>query len=227
MSNLSLMNHPNLVVVHYNSYAGGKFWINCLSHHKQALPGLCVAAPRHTVDLWLLDDLNSAQIQQHKIDRINSAIPAGEFMHKWTQHELGCSQFWGNTLGNLLENSNDISSNAIQLLDQYKCFIVNHRPQDHWVEEIRNKFPLAQHVLLTNASNFQHVSMNKKQRDPWPLRVDTTSKLDAFLLDVDNTYMNVDLTIDHVKDCLQYLGLSTELDPNIHSFVKRYFDLHQ
>jgi hypothetical protein len=42
------MDHPNLVVVHYNQYAGGKFFINCLAHHEQVLPGLLeiVAAGR-------------------------------------------------------------------------------------------------------------------------------------------------------------------------------------
>jgi hypothetical protein len=69
--------------------------------------------------------------------------------------------------------------------------------------------------------------MDKKQTDTWPLRYDTSSTLDAFVVDVDNIYMNVDLTINRVKECLEYLGLDSELDPNIHSFVTRYFDLHE
>ena len=69
--------------------------------------------------------------------------------------------------------------------------------------------------------------MSIKQSDPWPLRYDVPTNLDAFVVDVDNTYMNVNCTIDCVKDCLQYLGLSIELDPNIYNFVKQYFDLHR
>ena len=227
MSNLSLMNHPNLVVVHYNSYAGGKFWINCLSHSPDALPGLCVATPQHTADLWLLDNLDAGEIQHRKIARINSTLPTAELMHEWCQIELGCAQFWGTSLYEFLNGDHVVPDTTIQLLDRYRCFIVNHRPQDSDVEEIRNKLPCARHVLLNNADNFQRTSMDKKQIDPWPLKYDTSSALDAFVVDVDNTYMNVDQTINRVKECLEYLGLDSELDPNIHSFVTRYFDLHE
>ena len=85
------MNHPNLVVVHYNSYAGGKFWINCLSHHMQAIPGLCVATPEHTHDLWLLDNLDAVEIQSRKIARINSTLPPKDKLTKWCMFELGCA----------------------------------------------------------------------------------------------------------------------------------------
>ena len=228
MSNLSLMNHPNLVVVHYNSYAGGKFWINCLSHSFHAVPGLCVAAPKHISDLWLLDNLDSIEIQQRKIERINSTLPPAELMYDWCQSELGCAQFWGNTLRPLLNQDNIvIPDTTIQLLNQYRCFIVNHQPDNITTKKICDQLPNTQHILLKNAKNFQHVSMSRKQLNPWQLTYDTTSEIDAFVVDVDNTYMNVDRTIARVKECLQYLGLSTELDPNIHSFVTEYFDLHQ
>jgi hypothetical protein len=228
MTAIDQMNHPNLVVVHFNPYAGGKFWINCLSHHARAIPGLCVAVPKHDVDLWLLDDLDPQEIQRRKIDRINSSLPSAELMLKWCQDELGCAQFWGDSLRTLLINDNiTVPDKSIHLLNQYCCFIVNHQPNDVECERISKRLPNARHILLTNADNFQQVSMAKKQSDPWPLKYDTTSDLDAFVVDVDNTYMNVDRTIDRVKDCLQYLGLSTELHPNIYNFVKRYFDLHR
>jgi hypothetical protein len=227
MSDLSLMNHPNLVVVHFNPYAGGKFWINCVSHSPWALPGLSVASPKYTTDLWLLDDLDADEIQRRKIARIHSTLPERSQMYNWCQSELGCNQFWGDTLRNLLfENKNIIQDTAIQLLDRYRCFIVNHQADDVACKKIFNLFPRAQHILLSNADNFQQNSMAIKQSDPWPLKYDIPTNLDAFVVDVDNTYMNVDLTIARVKDCLQYLGLSTELDSNIHSFVTRYFELH-
>ena len=229
MSAALLMDHPNLVVVHYNSYAGGKFWINCLSHSRYAVPGLCVAEPHHTSDRWLLEDLDADKIQSRKIARINSTLPPIDNLKKWCTFELGCAQFWGCNLSKLLNNTGTVTNTAIQLLDQYRCFIVNHQPQDFVIEEICNKLPRARHVLLTNANNFQRTSVNKKQTDTNTdsLRFDTTSNINAFVVDVDNIYMNVDRTINCVKKCLEYLGLSTELDPNIHSFVTRYFDLHQ
>jgi len=226
MSNLSLMNHPNLAVVHYNSYAGGKFWINCLSHSPQAVPGLCVAEPQHTVDLWLLDNLSTEEIQRQKIDRINSTLPTAELMHEWCQIELGCAQFWGNSLYEFLTQDYVIPQTTIQLLDRYQCFIVNHRPQNEIAKEICSQLSNAKHILLNNANNFQNISMSRKQLNPWKLTYNTTSEIDAFVVDVDNTYMDVDRTINRVKECLEYLGLGTDLDPNIHSFVKRYFDLH-
>jgi hypothetical protein len=230
MLNLSLMNHPNLVVVHYNPYAGGKFWINCLSHSRHAVPGLCVAGPQYTHDFWLLDDLGPEEIQQRKIARINSTLLPAERMHEWCRDELGCGQFWGCNLYELLHTKATVATTAIQCLDQYKCFLVNHRPEDCFFEEVCSKLPQAQHILLKNADNFQRISLNKKQLDRnlvHTLAFDTTPSLDAFVVDVDNTYMNVDFTINCVKECLEYLGLDTELDPNIHSFVTRYFDLHQ
>jgi hypothetical protein len=214
------------VVVHFNPYAGGKFWINCLSHHAQAIPGLCIGVPKHDVDLWLLAGLAPWETQQRKIHRINSSLPPINDIANWCHYELGCNQFWGDDLDNLF-NHPDIPHTSIQLLDRYRCFIVNHRPQESHVRELCRRLPRAQHVLLTNADNFQRVSMDKKQPNPWPLKYDTISNFNGFQVDVDNTYMNVELTIDRVKDCLEYLGLSTDLDLNIHDFVKRYFDLHR
>ena len=231
MSNLSFMNHPNLVVVHFNPYAGGKFWINCLSHQTQVIPGICTGISKHDVDRWLLDDSDPQEIQRRKIDRINSSLPPKDRLLNWCQYELGCAQFWGDTLGNWLFEDKNITQDqdtAIQLLDRYRCFIVNHQPEDSITNTICANLPKARHILLTNANNFQTVSMSKKQSNPWPLRYDTAlANIDAFVVDVDSTYMNVDRTIDRVKDCLQYLGLSTELDSNIHSFVTRYFELHR
>jgi len=227
MSNLSLMNHPNLVVVHYNSYAGGKFWINCLSHSRYAIPGLCVAEPQHTVDLWLLDDLDAEEIQRRKIARINSTLPPADLMHKWCQSELGCNQFWGYNFHEFLTQDLAIPKTTIQLLNQYRCFIVNHRPQNEIAKNICDQLPSAKHIILKNASNFQNISMSKKQSGPWTLTYDTTDEIDAFVVDVDNTYLDVDCTITRVKECLEYLGISTELDPNIHNFVTSYFDLHR
>lgn len=221
------MNHPNLVVVHYNSYAGGKFWINCLSHSPHAVPGLCVASPTYDVDLWLLDNLDNKELQRRKIARINSTLPPLDRMSQWCMFELGCAQFWGDTLANLLENNHTIPSTTIQILDQYRCFIVNHKPQNEIAKGICDQLPNAKHILLKNAHDFQNISMSRKQLDPWQMTYDTTSEIDAFEVDVDNTYMHVDRTIDRVKECLQYLGLDTELDSNIHSFVTRYFNLHR
>ena len=225
MTAIDQMNHPNLVVVHFNPYAGGKFWINCLSHHAQALPGLCVAVPTHDVDLWLLDDLDQSEIQRRKIDRINSSLPPIDNLVNWCQFELGCNQFWGNDLKGVLTPEYIIPHPSIQLLDRYRCFIVNHRTGTE-CNEISDQLHNARHIVLTNSKKFQRMSMSKKQPTPWPLQYATVSTPDAFVVDVDNTYMNVDRTIDRVKDCLEYLGLSTELDPNIYNFVTRYFELH-
>ena len=226
MSDLLLMNHPNLVVVHFNPYAGGKFWINCVSHSPWVLPGLSVASPKHTKDLWLLDDLDADEIQRRKIARINSTLPEHSKMYNWCQFELGCAQFWGSNLTGMTTQKYNMPHTSAQLLDRYRCFIVNHQADDVACEKIFNLFPRAQHILLSNANNFQQNSMAIKQSDPWPLKYDIPTNLDSFVIDVDNTYMNVDRTISRVKECLQYLGLSTELDPNIYNFVTRYFELH-
>jgi hypothetical protein len=227
MTAVDQMNHPNLVVVHFNSYAGGKFWINCLSHHAQVIPGLCVAVPKHDVDLWLLDDLGPEEIQRRKIDRINYSLPPADDLMNWCKYELGCDQFWGCELNALLTEEHTIPHTSIQLLDRYRCFIVNHQVDDITCRMIFDKLYNARHVVLNNATGFQSLSMTIKQPQPCELTYHVARDLDAFVVDVDDTYMNTPRTIERVKDCLQYLGLSTELDPNIDSFVRRYFDLHQ
>jgi hypothetical protein len=185
-----------------------------------------VAVPTHDVDLWLLDDLDFLEIQTRKIDRINSSLPPIDDLENWCQYELGCDQFWGNNLSMLLTQECAIPHTSIQLLDRYRCFIVNHQVDDFESKKIFNRLTRAQHIVLTNSDNFQQMSMTIKQFKPWPLKYDVPRNPDAFVVDVDNTYMNINRTIDRVKDCLQYLGLSTDLDPNICDFVKRYFDLH-
>jgi hypothetical protein len=76
------MDHPNLVVVHYNQYAGGKFFINCLAHHDQVLPGLCVAAPVHTYDHWIFESIDATEKTQRKISRMggNAVIGYRQFI---------------------------------------------------------------------------------------------------------------------------------------------------
>ena len=230
MTAIDQMNHPNLAVVHFNPYAGGKFWINCLSHHARAIPGLRVATPWHTEDLWLLDDLSHEEIQRRKIVCINSALPPAGQMNQWRYFELGCTYFWGDVLPKILEGNHTIPNPPMQLLNQYQCFIANHRTDTIGIKTTFDRFPNANHMLLTNAANFQQISRAKKQpsKRSWNLNWNDDIDIDdMFIVDVDNTYLDVERTIDCVKDCLEYLGLSTELDPNIHSFVTRYFDLHR
>jgi hypothetical protein len=227
---IARMDHPNLVVVHYNPYAGGKFFINCLAHHDQVLPGLCVAAPVHTYDHWIFEPLSAAEKTQRKIERINSTIPEQSRMHFWAQHELGCQQFWGWGFGKLWSQPVQANHYSLSLLKQHQCFIVNHgmnRKNHHMIKKI---WPQARHIVLYNESQFQQRAVQLKNHDPdfGHLKTEQLPRdLAAFYFDVDTNQFDKQAIINQTELCLAWLGLDTQLHSNIHHYIDRYFAIHQ
>ena len=226
---ITRMDHPNLVVVHYNQYAGGKFFINCLAHHDQVLPGLCVAAPVHTYDHWIFDPLDSEQKIQRKIARINSTIPERSHMHFWARDELGCQQFWGWGLGEIFDPTPITApAESLRLLNQYRCFIVNHVMDMGMYNKLKTLWPQAQHIVLHNEREFQSRAVSLKSPDYGPLKTaQLPQDLAAFYFDVDRTQFNQSAVIETTERCLKWLGLNISVNSNIHDYVERYFAIHQ
>lgn len=222
------MDHPNLVVVHYNQYAGGKFFINCLAHHDQVLPGLCVAAPVHTYDHWIFEPLGAEEKTQRKISRINSTIPEPTRMHFWAQHELGCQQFWGWGFGDLWSRPVQAVDYSLSLLHNHRCFIVNHVMNINEYNRIHELWPQAQHIVLHNEREFQQHAVQFKSPDYGPLKTaQLPQDLDAFYFDVDNTQFNSTAVIGATEQCLEWMGLDTTVNNNIYQYMERYFAIHQ
>ena len=225
---ITRMDHPNLVVVHYNQYAGGKFFINCLAHHEQVLPGLCVAAPVHTYDHWIFEPLDAEEKTQRKIGRINSTIPAPDRMQFWAQHELGCQQFWGWGFGDLWSRPVHAVDYSLSLLNSHRCFIVNHVMNINEYIRIQTLWPSAQHIVLHNESRFQQHAVQFKSPDYGPLKTAQLPRdLDAFYFDVDSTQFDALAVVNATGQCLEWMGLDTNVNNNIYQYMERYFAIHQ
>jgi hypothetical protein len=225
---ITQMDHPNLIVVHYNQYAGGKFFINCLAHHDQVLPGLCVAAPVHTYDHWIFEDLSLEQKIQRKINRINSTLPRPEELHGWSGYELGCYQFWGWGFGELWSVPVQAVDYSLRLLNDHKCFIVNHDMGLEHYHKIQHMWPRARHVILHNEIQFQQLSVQIKNPDYGPLFTTQLPRdLDAFYFDVDSSQFNHTAVVENTEQCLEWLELNTTVNSNIHNYIERYFAIHQ
>jgi hypothetical protein len=223
------MDHPNLVVVHYNQYAGGKFFINCLAHHDQVLPGLCVAAPVHTYDHWIFEPIDATEKTQRKISRINGTIPDRDRVQFWAQDELGCQQFWGWGLGQIFDPPViQAPAESLSLLQDYKCFIVNHVMDLSMYNRIQHLWPQAQHIILHNEREFQSRAVSLKSPDYGPLKTGQLPRdLGAFYFDVDGTQFNKAAVIENTEQCLKWLGLNINVNSNIDHYVERYFAIHQ
>lgn len=226
---IACMNHPNLVVVHYNQYAGGKFFINCLAHHEQVLPGLCVAAPVHTYDHWIFEPLSAEEKTQRKIARINGTIPDRAHLHEWAGNELGCQQFWGWGLGQIFDPPViQAPEESLRLLDEYRCCIVNHVMHISMYNRIKTLWPQARHIVLFNEKEFQQQAVKFKNPNYGPLKTaQLPQDLEAFYFDVDGNQFNEASIIHQAQQCLLWLGLDTNINGNIHNYIERYFAIHR
>lgn len=222
--NSSPLDHPNLVVVHYNPYAGGKFWINCLAHHSAAMPLLSPLHNRH----WAMFDLEDDLKQRLKLELINKTLPPPEELHNWCEYESGHINMWGGSLSDLLlsDGSQQINQHALTLLEKYRCFVINHGGVD-WQQAVK-ALPQAKHVFLTNSQQFQRRAAILKGHLDVPIYSPLPESLpDVFYVDVDNTWFDVNITEFYVKQCWEWLGLSVERIPTLQDYIENYFTLHQ
>ena len=134
----------------------------------------------------------------------------------------------------LLQRTVEPNSLAVDLLSQHYCFIVNHLTNPERLDAIDQALPWARHIVLVNADEFCKLSIEKKAPLDYDLKLSQDSfaqhmfkNRDVFFLDVDLAYSNLTQLTTYLHQCLTWLGLDTELDPALHSFVKQYFFLHQ
>jgi hypothetical protein len=193
------------------------------------LPGLCVAAPVHTYDHWIFKPLSAEEKTQRKISRINGTIPDRDLMHFWAREELGCQQFWGWGLGEIFDPTViQAPKESLSLLEDYKCFIVNHVMDMGMYNRIRTLWPRAQHIVLHNEKEFQSQAVSLKSPDYGPLKTAQLPRdLEAFYFDVDGSQFDHTAVVENTERCLEWLGLNILVNSNIHNYVERYFAIHQ
>ena len=169
-----------------------------------------------------------------KLQQIHNSLPSPEHLRKWERFELGCRSFWGGMLTGLLQQAVEPNTVAVDLLRQHCCFVVNHLTNTERLDAIDQALPRARHIVLVNADEFCKMSIDKKAPLDYDLKLSAGSfdqhmfkNRDAFFLDVDLAYSDSTQLTMQLHQCLAWLGLDTELDPALHSFVRQYFLLHQ
>jgi hypothetical protein len=237
MTILSQLDHPNLVVIHYWPYQGGKFFANCLAHHTGVMPQLAVTAQQ---DAWALSPPGT--FEKQKIQRIYSSLPPEDRVTEWVNYELGCKGFWGGNLTDIMNRGVEPNAGAVELLNYYKCFMMSHVCNPNFVDALKIALPSARHIVLTNAKNFANLAIDIKEpgvhMQGWLARnqlpADAYFKFpnhkfddqELFQVNVDQTYFDRSLVRGEVERCLQWLNLDTTLDSEFDRFVDQYFRLH-
>lgn len=242
MTSVTDMDHENLVVVHYNQYAGGKFFINCLSHQQGVMPGVGVASAKgHTHHYWAVDySWHPDDKHELKIARINNTLPPPDKMQEWAGREAGCVYFWGamfwqltGAISNQAYEMESPSTESLQVLEDNICFIINHDVTLPMYQLACQHWPRARHITLYNANNFQRLAVQlKNPLHPFPTKDLQFNELprdlpNMFYLDVENTYHDVAKIKAATRDCLAWLGIEQiKLHSNFDSYAQKYVDLH-
>lgn len=237
MINYHEMNSNNLVVVHFNQYTGGKFYINLLSHHEGILPGLGVhddTGPRHA---WMLTGEN---VEENKIKTINQTIPPRERMYSWSQYELGCKYFWGALFYQIIDRSVKPGNASLDLLKRNLCFICNHEIEFRDFKRCTTTWPKAQHIVLYNGRKFQTRAASFKTllprytytepnwiHDPSIQTWLAVKNIRVFKVDVDTTFVSEKRIIESVNTCMIWLGKAYDPHLNFQSYLQKYLRLHQ
>ena len=186
-----------------------------------------------------------SQVSDHdyntKLTQIHNSLPPLSDITKWTRYELGCRKFWGGNMHDIDAGGLEPLPQALSLLDQYRCFIVNHQCSNHNVTRVKTQLPQARHIVLYNAEKFTELAIGLKQPNRTFLEWIDRNQLehngafrfpdcdvveDVFRLDVDSVYFYRELVRKEVERCLEWLGLDTQLDPSVDQLIDRYFTLH-
>ncbi len=210
-----------MVFVHYWPYQGGKFFANCLAHHNSFMPHLNQHQRSHP---------------SHKIKYVHDSLPPPDRISRWVQYELGCRKFWGGNLHDIQHRGIVPDADAIKMLDQHKCFMVNHSYHTEFMRKLQTDLPQVFHIVLNNGQRFFELAVKLKQPSALWLQHNHRYSMAcpqfpvpnsrSFVVDVDSVYFDRSAVRPQVEKCLKEMGLSTDLDPSLEDFIDRYFDLH-
>lgn len=220
------LNHPNLIVVTFDQYAGGKFFINCVSHNLGVLPGLSIVS-NHDQDSWVLaPNLPNIIKNEKKIERINSTLPSKSDMQDWSRYELDYDYFWGATSQDLIAGQ-EPNNDSVELLQKNICFLVNHDTSLDTYNKIKQQWPRARHVALINVFSFQKISAQDKNPNVTALGLSLPDNLlNVFYVDVDRIYPLPERVRQRAVECVEWIGVQSAMHPNLKDYVENYLKLH-
>jgi hypothetical protein len=178
----------------------------------------------------------------HKLKYVHDSLPPPGRIDQWVKYELGCRDFWGVNLHDIMNRDLAPDSDAIKMLDHHKCFLINHCCHPDFIRKLQTDLSHAFHIVLTNGQRFLELAVKLKQpgasTTEWLERnhmdslaylkspVYTYSDPGLFVVDVDSVYFDRSAVRPQVEKCLKKMGLSTDLDPCLEDFIDQYFDLH-
>ena len=146
-----------MIIVHFPSYSGGKFIINCLALSKHAVP-------QHTEVATHL--LNKPTDYDYRLNAVLSTLPSSDDMKEWLSWEFGDSHLWG-AVDECLHNwkhckpNNKVDKLLSNLVNNKICvFITSHWEGD--IKDIVDVWGNAQIICLTNSKKFWEIAVNLK-----------------------------------------------------------------
>ena len=228
-----------LIIVCYQSFAGGKFLMNCLALSRHATFQCKYRVAR---DFNL--DLNSMSYYNSKLKiALESLPPSKEFMKDWRNYEYGCVQLFNWFAGSSCtkELSNDIVSAEVKFLSNQKeknFFIVAHNHRS--LKRILNYFPNAKILILTDFIDFRLIATSLKDdniTDPEKYSKKTmtyeyTLFINSFFeykIDYTISYADIfeeDKFLDRVKILYDELGYDDFNHDLVQKFYQAYISLH-
>ena len=156
-------NTTNMIILVYPEFAGGKFVSNCLSLSHHAVPQHHNNQSANTT-LALLDMNKTSDEYRFRRYLINNSLPPIGNTNVWRRYEYGCFEFYGmQTSSMAVSRDMDFHAHVAPVSNSNKkFFIVAHNPDT--LQEVRNAWPNASVLSLSNYEHHQQKSISLKQR---------------------------------------------------------------
>ena len=219
---------PNIILVMYPNFAGGKFLINCL--------GLSDDAVLQNQD-FAKKQLIGKFSQQDKINYIFNELEKHKTNLVWNDLGLGCHQLFNyNYLNYTSIDSIDVNNfnEVVTPLSQgnKKFFHVGHTFDN--LVNFRNIWKNSKIILFKNTPTFRNLRLGGSKRPN--LNSTWDDKADSFSVDEDfkknmlctfdnNVYLNEEKTLNEVKKIYDILNLSGFNEQAISEYYRKWIKI--
>lgn len=164
-------NSPNLIVMWYPRFAGGKFIMNCLSLSRHCVP----------MDIEMCNHLvNFPTDYSYRLSKVIATLPPKEDMDRWHNYEFNNAKFYDDPEPDKYKSENllfsryqkgiihkdGIDKRISTLIDKNIDFFAETRANniDH-ITQYTSLWPNARIIKLINFEKFQPLAASKKQKN--------------------------------------------------------------